>query len=163
MNDTKTDGAALALKFANCTNEIERQIIVLLVEDLLAKGYALGVFDCEEVTLRPTRDEARIFAAMFMTDDDHLLVRTDGQEGGEHDGWIRLVYGNGGDVISDWTTNLDESTMARASELADRFSGRARARARRGEAVPDYKWNARNMLAGDTGASQEELTGDAEG
>lgn len=191
MNETKTDGAAPALKFANCTNEVERQIIVLLVEDLLGAGYSLGVYDCEEVTLAPTRDESRIFAAMFTTDDDHLLFRKDGQEGviprecATHgaegfdpetepgcagceafdrgvvrDGWIRLVYGNGGDVISDYTTNLDETTMERASELADRFSGRARARARREASAPDYKLNVRNMLAGDSGASPGELADD---
>lgn len=174
-----------ALKFDNCAHEVERQIVVLLVEDLLAKGYSLGVFDCEEVTLAPTRDEARIFAALCTTDDDHLLFRADGQEGviptaceahGEEgfdpetesgcaaceafdrgvvrDGWIRLVWGNGGDVISDWTTNLDESVFTRATELADRFSGRARARAKREAAGPDYKWNVRNMLAGDQGADE---------
>jgi hypothetical protein len=111
------------IKFANCKLEVERQIIVLLIEDLLGAGYSVGVNDGEETVLTPTRDEARIFAALFTTDEDFLLFRKDGTECGpkDADGWVRLIYGNRGYVISDYTTNLDEGVLARASELGERF------------------------------------------
>lgn len=105
------------MKFSNHKNEIERQIIVLLVEDLLAAGYTVGVNDGEETTVKPCRDEAKIFAAMSTTDEDFLLTRKDG----EQDGWVRLIYGNGADVHSDNTTNIPESVFERAAELAERF------------------------------------------
>jgi hypothetical protein len=116
----------MTIKFANHKNEAERQIIVLLVEDCLAAGYKLGVNDGEETTLRDSTDEAAIFAAMSTTDQDYLLVaheslsKTD-PECTCPEGWIRLIYGNGGDVISDNTINVPESVFARANELAERF------------------------------------------
>jgi hypothetical protein len=53
---------------------------------------------------------------MSTTDEDFLILTK-----GEAKGWIRLIYGNGADVISDFTTNIPEAVLARAIELADRF------------------------------------------
>lgn len=111
----------MLVKFSNHRNEIERQIIVLLVEDMLAAGYAVGVNDGAETVLAPQRDEATLFAAMSSTGEDYLVFRRD-PSGTGHDGWVRLIYGNGCDVVSDYTTNLPESVMVRSTELADRFS-----------------------------------------
>ncbi len=105
-----------ALKFQNHRNEAERQIIVLLVEDLLAAGYALGVNDGEETTLENSTDEAQVFAAMSTTDEDFILLQK-----GDMKGWIRLVYGNDGYVLSDYTTNIPESVFERTNALAERF------------------------------------------
>jgi hypothetical protein len=106
------------LPFANHPREIERQIIVLLVEDLLAAGYRLGVLDGEETVLEPSaaNGAAAVFAAMSTTDEDYLLTRKDDLKG-----WIRLVYGNDGSVISDYTTNIPECVFERANALAARF------------------------------------------
>lgn len=106
----------MTLPFSSHRNEVERQIIVCLVEELLSHGYSLGVNDGEENTLEPCTDPARIFATMSTTDEDYLLTRREG-----HKGWIRLVYGNGCDVISDYTTNIPDEHMAKATELAERF------------------------------------------
>ena len=104
--------------------EVERQIISLLVADCLAAGYAVGVNDGEDTTLRDSRDFPEIWAALDTTDEDYLLLSK-----GEVKGWIRLIYGNGGDVISDYTTNVDETVMKRASELAERFDDAKASRA----------------------------------
>jgi hypothetical protein len=104
------------MQFSNHKNEVERQIIVLLVEDCLAAGYALGVNDGEETTLVGSTDDVAIFNAMSTTDEDFLILTK-----GEAKGWIRLIYGNGADVISDFTTNIPEAVLARAIELAERF------------------------------------------
>lgn len=109
-----------AMKFSNHKNEIERQIIVLLVEDLLEAGYEISVNDGEETTLTCSTDEVAIFAAMSSTDEDRLLLSTGGRVEGWV-AWIRLIYGNGADVISDNTTNIPEAVFERANELAERF------------------------------------------
>jgi len=106
----------MTIKFANHKNETERQIIVLLVEDCLAAGYKIGVNDGEETTLRGCIDEEKIFATMSTTDEDYLIL-----DKGEVSGWIRLVYGNDGYVISDNTVNIPEAVFERANELAERF------------------------------------------
>jgi len=115
----------MTIKFANHKNETERQIIVLLVEDCLAAGYKLGVNDGEDTTLRDSTDEAAIFGAMSTTDEDYLLVKGEALRAAStcdsDEGWIRLIYGNGCDVLSDNTVNVPESVMARAMELAERF------------------------------------------
>jgi hypothetical protein len=115
-----TEEISMDRPFANHRNEIERQIIVQLVSDLLAAGYSVGVNDGEDDTLAPCRDEAQIYGAMSTTDEDRLL--TESAEGRR--GWVWLVYGNGADVISDYTTDLPEEVLRRAFDLADRFAGR---------------------------------------
>jgi len=104
--------------------EIERQIVSLLVADCLTAGYAVGVYDGEEHTLRASRDFAEVWAALDTTDEDYLILRK-----GDADGWIRLIYGNECDVISDYTTSIDEGVMKRASELAERFDDPTASRA----------------------------------
>jgi len=109
------------LPFANHRNEVERQIIVLLVEDILAAGYRIAVNDGEETVLPSSNDAARIFAAMSTTDEERLILEPHADNGTQ--GWIRLIYGNFASVISDYTTNIPETVFARANELADRFGG----------------------------------------
>jgi hypothetical protein len=113
----------MTIKFANHKNEAERQIIVLLVEDCLAAGYALGVNDGEETTLEDSTDEEKIFAAMSTTDEDFLILNKRDEAGEILDkGWIRLVYGNDGYVISNYTVNLEPIVDGgRVAELAARF------------------------------------------
>ncbi len=105
------------VKFANHRNEVERQVIVKLVEGLLASGREVGVNDGEETTLVRSRDEEEIFAAMSTTDEDYLHVYA-----GDAKSWIRLIYGNGADVISDFGVTLDgDPALEAAIELSNRF------------------------------------------
>lgn len=105
------------IPFANHPNEIERQIIVLLVEDLLTAGFTISVDNGEEAMFGPFNEAQWVFCAMSVTDRDDLLCR----HNGEHVGSVRLVYGNGPDVVSDYTGDLDEALFDRANALACRF------------------------------------------
>jgi hypothetical protein len=63
------------------------------------------------MTLENCRDEAKIFSAMSTTDEDYLIVYKDGKPK-----WIRLIYGNGADVISDYLVSLEEEPALLAAE-----------------------------------------------
>lgn len=87
-------------------NYLERIIVQRVIGDLLEAGFSLGVNDGEETTLTHSKDMLQITQAMFSTDEDYLLVyRPFGQE--RHFGWVRLIHGNGRDIISDYTVNLE--------------------------------------------------------
>jgi hypothetical protein len=105
------------LQFENHSREIERQIIVLLVEDLLSAGFDLGVHNGEETELERSRDSAAIFSKMSTTDEDFIFVYS----GARQVGWIQLVYGNDASVISNYITAIPETVFQRANELAKRF------------------------------------------
>lgn len=116
------------MKFSQLCNEIERQIIVCLVEDCLAAGCEIRIYDGEEFNGDWTKDEDTVFSRMASTDEDRLFFRLpNGKEG-----WVLLIYGNGADVISDNTVpnnrypefdkeSLSWSFMKRAEALAERF------------------------------------------
>lgn len=88
--------------------KIEGKIAKKTISVLLAQGFELAVFDCEEITVPRCRDATKLYDAMFTTDDDRLFVYKPGEEG--RFGWVWFVYGNSGwDVISDYTTNLEEA------------------------------------------------------
>ena len=95
--------------------EIERQIARKVIDDALAAGYAIDVFDGEEDAIENSTDAEAIIAAMFSTDDDRLYFRKEN----EVIGWVWFIYGNSGwDVISDYTVNLEE-LLKGASALAE--------------------------------------------
>jgi hypothetical protein len=98
--------------------ELEERIVMQVVDDLLAAGYPVDVFDGEEVTLKDSTDRAAIRAALFTTDEDYLYAKKNGKVFG----WVYAVYGNDGyDVISDYTVNL-EPILASANKIADRYA-----------------------------------------
>lgn len=93
---------------------IEKSICECLVDTLLAAGFTITVNDGEEDVTHDSTDRAEIVAAMYSTDEDYLHVRKE-----SIGGWFRLIYGNGPDVISDFTTNLTEWVKP-AEAFADR-------------------------------------------
>jgi len=99
--------------------ELEERIASVIIEDALAAGYLLSVSDGEDYVLVRSKDKVAVLAAMFSTDEDHLVVYRPGQR---RAGSVRFVYGNSGwDVVCDYTCNL-EHIMARANALADEYS-----------------------------------------
>ena len=82
---------------------IETQILNRLVKDILKAGYLVHVMDGEEFVLRDSNSFVKIRKAMESTDEDYLFLKRDGQ----NIGWVRLIYGNDNDVISDYTS-VDE-------------------------------------------------------
>ncbi|UPT95471.1 hypothetical protein J4G48_0040670 [Bradyrhizobium barranii subsp. apii] len=100
--------------------EIEKQIARKVVDDALAAGYTIDVFDGEEFAVKNSTDAEQIFAAMFSTDDDRLFLTRDGKTA-----WVWFIYGNSGwDVISDYNVSLEEvlkGAMKLADELEDKL------------------------------------------
>jgi hypothetical protein len=88
---------------------IENKIARRLIRNLLAQGFKLGVNDGEDDVQMPSRDSGVIWAAMRTTEEDYLIVWT---PEGSFRGWVRLIYDNGVDLISDYTTNLEGELAA---------------------------------------------------
>lgn len=94
---------------------IESRIVERLIDDLLAAGLHLRVWEGEDFapeTPRPITDKDAIWKALASTDADTLFVYQPAwQEGGggcplARIGWVALVWGNDQHVISDYTVNL---------------------------------------------------------
>jgi len=74
-----------------------------MVNAALAGGNTVSVCDGEEWVVVNSRDRAAIYAALFSTDEDRIVVR---DKAGQRLGWFHLVYGNDGfDVVSDYSDN----------------------------------------------------------
>lgn len=97
--------------------DIERLLMEQVVDDLLAAGYLVSVNDGEETTVTESTDRAEILDAMRSTDEDYLLARLPGVK---RNSWVRLIYGNGADLISDFNVSL-EGVLANANALAERL------------------------------------------
>lgn len=93
----------------------EKRIVGKLVTDLLAAGAQLSVNDGEETTVVRSTDADKIFEALSSTGEDYLMV--DFPATGPRQRWVRLIWGNDVDVISDYHTSLDRY-IAGANALA---------------------------------------------
>lgn len=95
---------------------IERDIVVMLVDAALARGYHLRVHDGESDYKR-SNDRAVILEQLGEVDDEMITVLRpkSAEEAGKPFqlvGRIQLVYGNDGyDVISDYTANPDTEAL----------------------------------------------------
>jgi hypothetical protein len=108
--------AASVLAPIDNASDIEKKIVGRLVVDVLAAGYSITVWNGgDEAELTKSSDADAIFKALAASDQDELVIFN---KRGSRDGWIRLVWGNDVDVISDYTTNL-EKALAAANALAN--------------------------------------------
>lgn len=99
--------------------EIERKIVLRLIDDLLAAGCELSVYDGEE-QYPWTTDRAAVIDAIMNTDEDVLRVR---RLSDRLIGWVHLVYGNDGwDVICDYSMTLDP-LLAGVNAYAETLEG----------------------------------------
>ncbi len=129
------------------TRIVERRIVRRFVRDALAAGYRLAVslergYDVDEGMLNGSRSLRAVLDEAFAGDDCHVFVQpADGplvetseptvreQFCGLREpvrrvvsvGWVALVLGNGCDVISDYSTNL-EVLLAPALAVAEKCS-----------------------------------------
>lgn len=103
----------------------ERAIARRIIKDAIANECYVSVNDGGEWVVKKSMDFKTIFAGLFSTDEDTLLLR-DG-ETGERIGFVHLVYGNDGwDVMSDYTdTPAMQTILEGAHALADRRERRA--------------------------------------
>lgn len=79
----------------------EARLVEQLIDAALAKGYAVSVFDGECTAIRRSHDRASILAAMGQTEAETLRFH-DAELG--YLGWVWLIWGNGMDLFSDWTS-----------------------------------------------------------
>jgi hypothetical protein len=95
-------------------NPIEAKIARKVVTLALAKGYMISVYDGKAMALMQSTSRNAILDAMASTDEDHLFFRN---AAGDRVGHMLLIYGNGEDLISDYTDNdamadlADEATF----------------------------------------------------
>lgn len=93
----------------------------LLTEIVSTKGLTITVEDGDDEPVKRCTDIEAIVDAIFAVDDCKLTVHKPGPRGGAL-GVIRLVLGNDGwDVISDYTTNL-EDLLAPTNAYAEALS-----------------------------------------
>ena len=110
------------MSLANLRNPSEKLIAVKIVDDALAAGYTISVYDGEAYPVKRSADADTILGAMASTEMDTLVFRKDG----ERIGSVVLIYGNGHDLISDYTDNeAMEALLAPATELADELASRS--------------------------------------
>ncbi|MCW5679587.1 hypothetical protein [Rhizobium sp.] len=81
----------------------EKRMSVALVTACLKRGFVISVSDGEDWPVKRSENKAEILAALFSTDEDVIVIRT---EDGVKAGWFQLIYGNDGhDVVSDYSSN----------------------------------------------------------
>lgn len=90
------------------TTKVEAEIATKLVEAILANGWTISVSDGEAIVQKRSTDRAAILASLSSTDSDTLIVR---YRTGLKVGNILLVWGNGEDLISDFTDVPDLSQL----------------------------------------------------
>lgn len=96
-------------------SDIEKKIVGRLITDVLASGYSVSVWNGgDDAEIELSADADTIFKALAASDQDEVVIVNNNRRFG----WIRLVWGNDVDVISDYTTNL-ETTLAGANALAN--------------------------------------------
>lgn len=100
---------------------IERAIATKLVDGALANGWSITVNDGEDDVVIKSRDRALILHEMWSTDEDWLRFYDLSNPVGKQDmGWVRLIWGNVSDVISDYHTALEDTAMIKdAMALSD--------------------------------------------
>ncbi len=82
--------------------DIERKIAGQIIDRALAAGYTVSVWDGEAYCLKRSTGKGAIMAAIGSSDGDSLLIR---EAGGRKVGSIALVWGNGEDIVCDYTDN----------------------------------------------------------
>ena len=93
---------------------MEALICRKILECSNAAGYTIEI---EEYDGEKTPDDDSVLKACFNLDEIHMLFHKDGK----YVGWVMLVMGNSGhDLISDYTTNL-EDFLKPANELSDKL------------------------------------------
>lgn len=88
------------IKTPNAEQKLEQTIVRRVLKAALAAGYSVAVFDGEETHPKTSSfDEA--WSNLGETDLDHLIVfKADSRVGS-----IMFVWGNGEDIVSDWSWN----------------------------------------------------------
>jgi len=82
-----------------------------LIRRGLEAGYVVSIFDGEDWSVERSRDEAEILAACLSVS-NFIKIRFRTMVG-KFVGDAVLIYGDGDNVISDWTDNFDTNALMR--------------------------------------------------
>lgn len=94
---------------------MERRIVTFMIEDAIKQGFALSVFNGEEVTVKKSTNATELWEACRTVDEETIFFHKDDVLVGG----VNLVYGNDGwDVISDYTVKL-EDVLAATNRVVD--------------------------------------------
>lgn len=93
---------------------IERAIAGKLVRAALAEGRSISVHEGGAYAVRNADNYREVMAALCSTEFDTL--RFDMNKGGR--GWAVFIWGNGLDVINDWSASAETACVA-ATDLSD--------------------------------------------
>jgi len=94
----------------------ERGVATRLVRAAIHAGYTVSVYDGEEYTVKRSRKERQILAALASTEEDTLLIR---DSAGERIGALCLIWGNdpdGEELIADYTDKPEIEALATAAQ-----------------------------------------------
>lgn len=97
--------------FDRFISKTEQPIARKLVRAILNGGFVIRVYDGEEFnTDHDLVNELEVLENLGTTGDDRVYFRREGQEGWA--GWFWLIYGNGEDLISDYTVSPETDKIA---------------------------------------------------
>jgi hypothetical protein len=96
--------------------ELELRIAREAIKGLLKAGYGISV-DNGEYKSAISTNEQDIADALFLTDEDTLNTYKNGM----WKGYVLLIYGNVQDVITDYSTSLEEA-LKDANALAESYN-----------------------------------------
>lgn len=100
-------------EFTRYASAEERRIVRRLVAAMLRAGYSVSVCDGEAWPLKRSRDESAILDALASTESDTLRMR---DAAGAAVGSVVLIWGNGCDILSDWSDNAATAEVIAATE-----------------------------------------------
>lgn len=133
-NQAATVSRIPADRLPEYVNATERAIAALIVSELISSGYALSVYDGEEWALKQSRDAGEVCAALASTDADVIRARVAGDSEWVRVGSVTLIWGNGRDLLSDWSWSQDtggDAFNARMESIAAEVERQTDARGRR--------------------------------
>lgn len=101
-------------------SQIERQIVERLVDDALAAGLVVSVYDGEEYAVKLSADRSAILKEIGETEETTLRFRdplklTAGNEALAVVGSVLLIVGNGCDILSDWSDNYRTNALLKGA------------------------------------------------
>ena len=98
-------------------SKVERTIAKRLIRTILEAGYDVRIHEGEDWAMdKRSNDPKTIFDNMASTDEDRVYFYST-SERKEQLGWIWLIYGNGEDLISDYSDNeLTNDLVAKAEK-----------------------------------------------
>lgn len=96
--------------------ELEMKIAIKAIEGLVKAGYQVAVDNGEE-QFKPSAKINEVAKDLFQCDEEYLIAFKDGKQFG----WVFLVWGNVGALVSDYSINL-ESALKDANDYADQYN-----------------------------------------